>query len=99
MSINGGKGYTNLYDRASVAYSVAYRTGEQVAGSIPGSANILFPGLMIVIATGIIPLPSLPIVWTIFVWKSSQWPEKILCLVLEKEDSRKALVDALAAAV
>ena len=35
-----------------------------------------FHGLMIVIATGFIPLPPLSIVWRIVTWESKQWLKK-----------------------
>ena len=37
------------------------------------SANIFFQGLMIVIATGFIPLSLLSVVSTMVMWESSQW--------------------------
>ena len=66
--------------RSRTAKSVVYRIWEQkVASSIPGSANIYFRGLMIVIVTRFIPLSTLPIVSTIITWESSQqlWRGKV----------------------
>ena len=57
-----------------IVQSVALRTWEQeVAGSIPDSANILLRGLMIVIANGFFPLSPLSVVSTMVMWESSQW--------------------------
>ena len=43
-----------------------------------------FRGLMIVIATGLIPFSSLSVVSTMVMWESSQWPGKITEHVLFK---------------
>ena len=42
----------------------------------PRLSQYSFPGLMIVIATGFIPLSPLSIVLTMVMWESSQWLEK-----------------------
>ena len=58
-----------------------------------------FRGLMIVIATGFIPLPPLSIVSTIVMWGSSQWFGRNIVLSTGLKNSRKAWVGALAAAI
>ena len=56
------------------AQSVAYRTWEQEVTSLTsGLGQYYSRGLMIVIATGFIPLSQLYIVLAMVMWESSQW--------------------------
>ena len=56
-------------------------------------------GLMIVFATGFIPLSPLSIVSTMVMWESSQWFGKNIVLSTGYMNSRKAWIGALAAAI
>ena len=67
--------------------------------SDPRRGQYSFRGLIIVIATGFIPLSSLSIVSTIVMCKSSQWPGKNIVRSAGKTNSRKAWTGALAAAI
>ena len=55
----------------------------------PRLGQYSFQGLMIVIATGFIPLSPLSVVITVVMWESSQWFERILCGVLVKRNQGK----------
>ena len=56
-------------------------------------------GLMIVIATGLIPLSSLSVVSTTVTWESSQWLGKNIVRSTGLKNSRKVWIGALAAAI
>ena len=71
MGQNGFDRFITIWSaELPVAQSLAFGTLEQeVAGSIPSSANILFEGSYG--ATGIIPLSLLSTVSTMIMWESS----------------------------
>ena len=74
----------------SFSHNVFQRDPNSCPGSIPGSANIFFQELMIVIATGFIPLSQLSIVLTMVTcWIAASDLERILCGVLVKGTSEK----------
>ena len=56
-------------------------------------------GLMIVIATGFIPLSPLSVVSTMGMWESSKWLGNNIVRNISKKNSRKAWIVALAAAI
>ena len=58
-----------------------------------------FGGLMVVIATGFIPLSPLSIVSTMVMWERSQWLGKNIVQNTGKKNSRKAWIGALATAI
>ena len=69
--------------------------------SLPSSAmhplrQYSFQGLMIVIATGFIPISAMSIVSAMVMRGSIKWPEKNTMWSIGKTNSRKAWVDALA---
>ena len=67
--------YINIYlCQGSIAWSVAYRTGGHWFDSWLSQYSLW--GLMMVIATGFIPLSLLSIVLKIFMWDSSQNEKK-----------------------
>ena len=79
---------------------VVYRTWKhEVAGSIPGLGQFSVRGLMIVVATGFIPLSLLSIVSTLVMWESSQWLGKNIVQSTDQKNSWKAWLGALAATV
>ena len=64
--------------RSSVGSFADLRTGGRRFD--PQLCQYSFPGLMIVIATGFIPLSPLSIVLTMVKWESSQWLGKNIVL-------------------
>ena len=74
-----------LIKPSSIAQSgsvVDLRTGGRWFDTRLGQYS--FRGLMIVIATGFIPLSPLSVVSAMVMWESNQWLGKILCGVLVK---------------
>ena len=84
-----------IYFSFSVGSVQDLRTGDRWFDPQPGQYS--FRGLMIVIATGLIPLSPLSVVSTMNMWESSQRLGKNTVLV--KKNSRKAWIGALAAAL
>ena len=76
-----------------MAQSVALRTWEQLVRS-PAR-----PILMIVIATGFIPLSPLSVVLPMVTWDSSQWLGKNIVRNTGWKNSRKAWIGALVAVI
>ena len=86
MSIYGVKRFSQV----PVAQLEACKIWEEVTGSNLWLGQYYFQRLMIVIATGFIPLSLLSIVLTMVMWESSQrLGEKKLCGVLVKRTQGK----------
>ena len=67
----------------------------------PGLGQNSFPGLMIVIATGRIPLSPLSVVLTMVMWQCCQWLGKIIvrCTCEKQNPGKYGWVAALTAAI
>ena len=65
----------------------------------PRLSKYSLPGLMIVIATGFIPLSPLSVVLTTVKWESSKSLGKNIVQITGLKNSRNAWIDALAAAI
>ena len=65
----------------------------------PQVGQYSFPGLMILIATGVIPLSPLTITLIIVIKESRQWLGKNIARSAGKKNSKRVWVGALAAAI
>ena len=73
------------FDFSSVGFVADLRTGGRWFG--PRLGQYTFLGLVIVIATGLIPLSPLSVVSTIVMWESSQWLGKNIVRLRELQES------------
>ena len=83
----------NVEPHSSVGSIVDLRTGGRWFD--PWLGQYSFQGLMMVIATGFIPLSLLSVVSTMVLWESSQWLGKNIVRSTGKKNSRKAWIGAL----
>ena len=87
----------NSFRHYSVCSVADLRTGGHWFD--PRLGQYSFRGFMIVIATGFIPLSTLSVVSTMFMWESSQWLGKNIMQSTGQKNSRKARIGALASTI